>query len=94
MSQVLLPLLIFTFGPVSGAHFNPMVTATFVATRMMVSWFSRYTLSHKCSNTCSPGLPDVVTVTCTRQEYLVAYMNVCNMAGHSMCQAQCNMVTC
>lgn len=34
--QVLLPLLIFTFGPVSGAHFNPMVTATFMATRAMV----------------------------------------------------------
>ncbi|CAL8464331.1 g3866 [Coccomyxa elongata] len=33
--MVLLPLLIFTFGPVSGAHFNPMVTATFVATRAM-----------------------------------------------------------
>lgn len=34
--QVILPLIIFTFGPVSGAHFNPMVTATFVATRAMV----------------------------------------------------------
>jgi len=36
MVQVLLPLLIFSFGPVSGAHFNPMVTATFVATKAMV----------------------------------------------------------
>lgn len=35
--QVLLPLLIFTFGPVSGAHFNPMVTAAFVASKAMVS---------------------------------------------------------
>lgn len=35
--QVLLPLLIFTFGPVSGAHFNPMVTAASVATKAMVS---------------------------------------------------------
>ncbi|KAK9905050.1 hypothetical protein WJX75_008658 [Coccomyxa subellipsoidea] len=33
--MVLLPLLIFTFGPVSGAHFNPMVTAAFVATKAM-----------------------------------------------------------
>ena len=35
--QVILPLLIFTFGPISGAHFNPMVTSVFVATKQMVS---------------------------------------------------------
>ena len=35
--QVLLPLLIFTFGPISGAHFNPVVTVTFMAQRAMVS---------------------------------------------------------
>ena len=33
---MILPLLIFTFGPISGAHFNPMVTACFVATKQMV----------------------------------------------------------
>ncbi|CAL5220533.1 g2567 [Coccomyxa viridis] len=33
--MVILPLLIFTFGPISGAHFNPMVTACFVATKQM-----------------------------------------------------------
>lgn len=43
--QVLLPLLIFTFGPISGAHFNPMVTATFVATKAMVPFqFNHKTL--------------------------------------------------
>lgn len=36
VAQVILPLLIFTFGPISGAHFNPMVTACFVATKKMV----------------------------------------------------------
>ena len=36
LMQVILPLLIFTFGPVSGAHFNPVVTATFVVTKAMV----------------------------------------------------------
>ena len=36
--QVVLPLLIYTFGPVSGAHFNPMVTATFVATKALVTF--------------------------------------------------------
>ena len=35
-AQVILPLLIFTFGPISGAHFNPMVTSVFVATKQMV----------------------------------------------------------
>jgi hypothetical protein len=35
-AQVILPLLIFTFGPISGAHFNPMVTSVFVATKRMV----------------------------------------------------------
>ena len=34
---MILPLLIFTFGPISGAHFNPMVTSVFVATKQMVS---------------------------------------------------------
>ena len=34
-AQVILPLLIFTFGPISGAHFNPMVTSVFVATKQM-----------------------------------------------------------
>lgn len=33
---MILPLLIFTFGPISGAHFNPMVTSVFVATKQMV----------------------------------------------------------
>ncbi|KAK9815773.1 hypothetical protein WJX72_009249 [[Myrmecia] bisecta] len=32
---VLIPVMIYTAGPVSGAHFNPMVTATFMATRLM-----------------------------------------------------------
>ena len=37
--QVLLPIVIYTAGPISGAHFNPMVTSVFVATRMLVSPF-------------------------------------------------------
>ena len=32
-----MPLLIFTFGPISGAHFNPVVTVTLIARRAMVS---------------------------------------------------------
>ena len=35
--QVLLPIVIYTAGPISGAHFNPMVTSVFVATRLLVS---------------------------------------------------------
>ena len=34
--QVLLPVMIFTAGPISGAHFNPMVTSVFVMARMQV----------------------------------------------------------
>ena len=36
-AQVLLPVMIYTAGPISGAHFNPMVTAVFVMARMQVS---------------------------------------------------------
>ena len=36
MMQVLLPVMIFTAGPISGAHFNPMVTSVFVMARMQV----------------------------------------------------------
>lgn len=35
--QVILPLIIFAFGPVSGAHFNPMVTTVMVLTGLLVS---------------------------------------------------------
>ena len=34
--QVLLPVMIFTAGPISGAHFNPMVTSVFMMARMQV----------------------------------------------------------
>ena len=34
--QVLLPVMIYTAGPISGAHFNPMVTSVFVMARMQV----------------------------------------------------------
>ena len=44
---MILPLLIFTFGPISGAHFNPMVTSVFVATKQMVS-----ALHRTCPETC------------------------------------------
>ena len=44
---MILPLLIFTFGPISGAHFNPMVTSVFVATKHMVS-----ALHQTCLETC------------------------------------------
>lgn len=35
--QVLLPMMIYTAGPISGAHFNPMVTSVFVMAKMQVS---------------------------------------------------------
>lgn len=35
--QVLLPMMIYTAGPISGAHFNPMVTSVFVMARLQVS---------------------------------------------------------
>ena len=34
--QVLLPVMIYTAGPISGAHFNPMVTSVFMMARMQV----------------------------------------------------------
>ena len=50
-AQVILPLLIFTFGPISGAHFNPMVTACFVATKQMVRPQAPYPALSPCSLT-------------------------------------------
>ena len=38
--QVLLPVVIYTAGPISGAHFNPMVTSVFMMARMQVLLFS------------------------------------------------------
>lgn len=43
--QVLLPMMIYTAGPISGAHFNPMVTSVFVMARLQVS----YSLSLMCA---------------------------------------------
>ena len=34
--QVLLPVMIYTAGPISGAHFNPLVTPVFMMARMQV----------------------------------------------------------
>ena len=55
-AQVILPLLIFTFGPISGAHFNPMVTSVFVATKRMVG-SSLTHLLNTFSSTISRTLP-------------------------------------
>lgn len=38
--QVLLPVVIYTAGPISGAHFNPMVTSVFMMARMQVLPFT------------------------------------------------------
>ena len=35
--QVILPVVIFAFGPISGAHFNPMITTVMVLTGLLVS---------------------------------------------------------
>jgi len=44
--QVLLPVMIYTAGPISGAHFNPMVTAVFMMARMQVLLLTTLTAPH------------------------------------------------
>ncbi len=44
--QVLLPVMIYTAGPISGAHFNPMVTSVFMMARMQVLLLTTLTASH------------------------------------------------
>ncbi len=51
--QVLLPVMIYTAGPISGAHFNPMVTSVFMMARMQVLLFTTLTASHFILHPCS-----------------------------------------
>ncbi len=51
--QVLLPVMIYTAGPISGAHFNPMVTSVFVMARMQVLLLTTLTASHFILHPCS-----------------------------------------
>lgn len=44
--QVLLPVMIYTAGPISGAHFNPMVTSVFMMARMQVLLLTTLTAPH------------------------------------------------
>ena len=46
LMQVLLPVMIYTAGPISGAHFNPMVTSVFMMARMQVLLLTTLTAPH------------------------------------------------
>jgi len=49
----LLPVMIYTAGPISGAHFNPMVTSVFMMASMQVLLFSTLTASYFILHPCS-----------------------------------------